>query len=130
MSNREAGSRFETDFCTLLSDNGFWAHNMAQNAAGQPFDVIAAKDGNTYVIDCKVCANDVFKLSRIEPNQEMAMSLWHETGNGTGWFALELRDKSIYMIAYKELKSLRVTRHTLTLKDIKEQGYTLEEWLG
>ena len=39
-TNRKIGNTFETEFCELLFQRGFWCHNMAQNAAGQPADVL------------------------------------------------------------------------------------------
>ena len=43
--NKKVGNTFERDLCLSLSGYGFWAHNLAQNSQGQPFDVLAAKDG-------------------------------------------------------------------------------------
>ena len=54
MSNKKLGNSFEAELCEILSQHGFWAHNLAQNAAGQPADVIAVKDGEAFLIDCKV----------------------------------------------------------------------------
>lgn len=62
--NRKTGTSFERQLCTNLAGHGFWAHQMAQNSQGQPFDVIAAKNGRTYPIDCKVCEKDIFRLER------------------------------------------------------------------
>lgn len=75
MVNKTLGNHFEGELCELLAENGFWAHNLAQNQAGQPADVIAVKNDVAILIDCKVCSNDRFSLSRIEDNQEMAMTL-------------------------------------------------------
>ena len=41
--NRKVGNGFEKDLCRDLAKCGFWAHNLAQNSQGQPFDVIAAR---------------------------------------------------------------------------------------
>lgn len=49
-TNRKIGNSFETEFCELLFQHGFWCHNMAQNAAGQPADVIAVKGKTAYLI--------------------------------------------------------------------------------
>lgn len=43
MNNRKTGNSFEAEFCDLLFQHGYWVHNLAQNAAGQPADVIAVK---------------------------------------------------------------------------------------
>ena len=98
MSNRSNGHRFEQEFCQMLFEEGFWVHNMAQNQAGQPADVIAVRNQIAYLIDCKVCENDEFPLSRIEPNQRSAMDLWERCGNGSGWLALKTSE-GVYMIS-------------------------------
>ena len=79
-SNKKLGNGFETEFCEILSAHGFWVHNMAQNQAGQPADVIAVKSGHAYLIDCKVCSSKSFPLSRVEENQELSMELWKSCG--------------------------------------------------
>ena len=38
-TNRKLGNTFESEFCEMLYEKGFWVHNMAQNQAGQPADV-------------------------------------------------------------------------------------------
>ena len=52
MSNKKIGNGFETEFCEKLFQNGYWVHNIAQNAAGQPADVIAVRNGVAFLIDC------------------------------------------------------------------------------
>lgn len=125
--NRKIGNEFEHRLCVSLSLYGFWAHNMAQNKQGQPFDVIAARNGRSYPIDCKVCEKDVFKLSRIEENQASAMTLWEQTGNGDGWFALEMSDGEVYFFTYFFLASLIQT--SLSEAEIKQVGIPLRKWV-
>lgn len=43
MSNKKIGNGFEAEFCEKLFQNGYWVHNLSQNAAGQPADVVAVK---------------------------------------------------------------------------------------
>ena len=128
MSNKSLGNSFESEFCELLFENGFWCHNLAQNSSGQPADVIAVKDGEAFLIDCKVCSRGSFALSRIEENQELSMELWHECGNGVGWFALKF-DEDIYMVAHDDMRNLKVTQSVITQSDAEIYGYTIEEWL-
>ena len=90
ITNRTIGRRFEDEFCMLLAEHGYWAHNMAQNQVGQPADVITAKNNIPVLIDCKVCSNDRFPLSRIEGNQEGAMTIWEAMGNAYCYFAIKL----------------------------------------
>ena len=127
-TNKKIGNTFEAEFCETLCQYGFWAHNMAQNAAGQPADVIAVKDKTAYLIDCKVCTNNEFPLSRIEENQHLAMEFWKMCGNGEGWFALKVEDE-IIMIPHFSMVALSYEKSTLNLTDIREYGAKLERWL-
>ncbi len=101
MSNRATGTRFEQELCELLAEHGFWAHNLTQNQAGQPADIIAVKGNYAVLIDCKVCSTNSFRLSRIEENQEMAMLRWYATGNDHSYFALKMLSGEIYMMPSK-----------------------------
>lgn len=102
-TNRITGTRFETELCELMAKKGWWVHNMAQNQSGQPADVIAVKNNYAVLIDCKYCANDTFPLTRVEPNQETAMTLWEQCGNSSSYFALKLSDGSIHMVSFYEV---------------------------
>lgn len=101
--NKTMGNHFEEELCELLAEQGFWAHNLAQNQVGQPADVLAVRDNIAVLIDCKVCSNNRFPLSRIEPNQEAAMTMWEAQGNEHCYFAMKLNDGQIYMIHFDEL---------------------------
>lgn len=126
--NKKTGNSFEAELCQLLSNAGYWAHNLAQKAAGQPFDVIAARGGKTYVIDCKVCEHDRFDTNRIEQNQFSAMFLWEESGNGKGWFALKLSDASIWMIRIDLMLHLSCKSKTINEDDIRHYGILAVDW--
>ena len=128
MSNKKLGNDFESKFCEILFENGFWTHNLTQNASGQPADVIAARNGKTYLIDCKVCSSKGFALSRMEENQDLSMDLWSECGNGVGWFALLLGER-IYMIPHVMLKALQQYKSILSEFEITEYGFLLERWI-
>lgn len=125
--NRTVGGRFEEELCGLLAEHGWWAHNMAQNQVGQPADVIAVKNNIAVLIDCKVCANDRFALSRIECNQEGAMTLWEARGNAYCYFAMKLTDGTIYMVHFDDLNLLD-SFGTKTITDFSRYE-TLEEWV-
>ena len=127
-TNKKVGNDFEAEFCDILSSNGWWVHNMAQNKAGQPADVIAVKDKTAYLIDCKVCTHERFSLSRVEENQHFAMELWKQCGNGEGWFALKVEDE-IIMIPHFSMVALSYEKSALNLTDIREYGTPLERWL-
>ena len=105
-TNRKDGLQFESELCEKLAEFGWWAHNAAQTAAGQPADVIAVRCDIAVLIDCKVCSGDKFLMSRVEPNQESAMSLWDERGNEYAYFALKYGD-NIYMMHYNDYLLLK-----------------------
>ena len=127
-TNRKIGNSFEAEFCELLFKHGFWCHNMAQNSAGQPADVIAVKDQRAYLIDCKVCSKNRFPLERVEENQHFAMETWKICGNGDGWFALKVENE-VLMLSHDTLVKLSYEKWALNLKEIREYGIPLERWL-
>ncbi|GHV48048.1 hypothetical protein FACS189499_06680 [Clostridia bacterium] len=112
--NKKIGNEFEEMFSQLLFDNGFWVHKLYATEAGQPADIIAVKNRRAYLIDCKVCTDGSFVLSRIEDNQDSAMTLWEDCGNGEALFAL-LVDGEIYMATYGQLQT--------------QTGRVSEEWI-
>ena len=128
--NRKVGTGFERDLCLSLSGCGFWAHNLAQNSQGQPFDVIAARNGVSYPIDCKDCSKNIFKMERIEENQFSAMTRWKETGNGEGWFALRLSDEAVYMVSFSNIKAYALSKTVLSEREIRILGVPLGEWVS
>lgn len=128
MSNKKIGNDFENEFCEILSENGFWVHNFAQNQAGQPADVIAVRDGGSFLIDCKVCITGRFQLNRIEENQQSAMQHWVDTGNEEAWFALKI-ENSIVMMRYSDLMSLKTVQSSLNKSEILKHGVMLEKWV-
>lgn len=127
-SNKKLGNDFEREFCQLLHDNGFWVHNLAQNHAGQPADVIAVKNGNAHLIDCKVCTNGKFQFSRIEENQHYAMESWIRSGNFNAYFALKVNNE-IYLISSTLIPILSRSMSCIDEDDIKIYGRLLAEWL-
>lgn len=129
MTNKKLGNDFESAFCEILFENGFWSHNMAQNSSGQPADVIAVRNGKPFLIDCKVCSNKGFALSRVEENQNLSMELWKGCGNGEGWFAVLFREQHIYMIPHIGIKALAHQQSYMTEADAAEYGFPLDKWL-
>ena len=127
--NKKIGNDFEAELCDILAENGYWAHNFAQNKAGQPADIIAAKNRKTVLIDCKVCSDGVFKFDRIEENQRRAMQLWHDCGNSDGWFALKIPGERVFMFMLPFLLDLETIMPELKEEDIVRLGFMLEEWL-
>lgn len=119
MNNKKLGNAFEAEFIKMLSDNGYWATILAQTATGQPFDVIASKNGRFYGFDCKVCTNDRFTLSRIEDNQQMSMSKLARCGTTATYFALKLSDHSVHIIDWVTIENLiKLGKKSIGKRDI------------
>ena len=129
MNNKTLGNNFEQELCEKLSEYGFWTHNLAMNKAGQPADVIAVKNKIAYLIDAKVCSNRGFALSRVEENQELAMDLWKECGNGQGWFALKVPTEEIYMIPHICIQAYKGRQAYLSFSEIHTLGKPLGKWV-
>ena len=130
MTNKKLGNSFENELCEKLSEYGFWCHCMAMNKSGQPADVIAVKNKIAYLIDAKVVSTSRgFALSRVEENQDLAMDLWNERGNGQGWFAFKLPTNEIYMIPHLVIKALMVSQSKLSVIEIFQMGRTLDKWV-
>lgn len=129
MNNKTMGNSFEEELCNILFACGFWVHNMAMNKSGQPADVIAVKNSRAYLIDAKVCSDNTFPFSRIEENQDLAMELWKDCGNGIGWFALKTTDGNIHMISHYVMKSYKDRKYSLSAKEIFEIGMPIERWV-
>ena len=129
MTNKTLGNNFEQELCEKLSEYGFWTHNLAMNKAGQPADILAVRNKIAHLIDAKVCSNRGFALSRVEENQELAMNLWYERGNGQGWFALKLPTEEIYMMPYFYMEMAKQEKSTLSFEEIQQFGKPLGEWV-
>ena len=118
MSNKSNGTAFEKEFAQLLSDNGFWAHCLQDNQNGQPFDIIAAKNGKVYAFDCKDCSGNNFKLSRMEENQRNAM------------FVTKFPSEKIFIFEYKDLVAYeRDGMSSMAKGEAGVYGYTFNEFM-
>lgn len=129
MNNKTLGNNFEIELCEKLFEYGFWVHPLNANKAGQPADIIAVKNKIAYLIDAKVCSDKGFALSRVEENQELAMSLWCDRGNGQGWFALRVPTGEIYMIPHICILAYKRMQSSLSFSEIHELGKPLAKWV-
>lgn len=129
MNNKKLGNDFERELSEILSGHGFWVHLLNANKSGQPADIIAVKNKKAYLIDAKVCSSRGFPLSRVEDNQDLAMDLWNDKGNGQGWFALKVKDQ-IYMIPHFCIKAYMVQQPSLSNTEIITLGKPIEKWVA
>ena len=129
MNNKQAGNRFERDFCEQLASDGFWVHFMGGSKNGQPADIIAVRNEVAYLIDAKDCKNDVFEFRRIEDNQDMAMIKWEMCGNNQGLFALNTSE-GVYMLPYGRVQALECMGiKQLKIEQIRLHAIHCERWV-
>lgn len=127
-NNKKLGNSFESEFCLLAAKNGFWAHKMQDNKNGQPADVIMAMNNTPILVDCKVCENNMFPLSRMEENQINAMTLWSMRGNKYTYFALKI-DNEVRMIKFSKLMELRrLGIKQLNEHDVYSNSLSFNDW--
>lgn len=128
--NRINGNRFESELCELLAKHGYWVHNMAQNKAGQPTDIIAVKHGLALLIDAKLCKDDVFSFERVEDNQRGSMMMWLEKVRNPAFFACKVSTGRIYVVTLDAIDiALAEGIHSIRGRDWL-QFDTLERFLG
>lgn len=129
MSNKSRGTAFEREFARMLAGHDFWVHCISDNANGQPFDVIAARDGVSYVFDCKDCSHERFPLSRIEENQKTAMELWWGCGNTEPLFAIRFPLRGVRLVSFSVLMEMeRVGCRSLQGEGIVQHTMSFEGW--
>lgn len=126
MNNKQAGNKFEKDFCVQLAEDGFWVHFFL--GTKQPADIIAVRNENAYLIDAKDCENDRFVFSRIENNQDSAMRFWELCGNNQGLFALKTSE-GVYMLPYGRIQTLEALGYkSLNMMQIKANSTPYDKW--
>lgn len=124
MSNKSDGNKLENRVCKEFQKRGWWAHNFAANAYGQPMDIIAVKNGHAYLIDCKSCLAKGFVHSRIEENQRFAIEAFVKAGNNDGFFLLATPDDEWYMFSLVVLDTVK----NMKTEQIKSLGIPFERW--
>lgn len=130
MSNKSTGTRFEREFAEILAEHWFWVHIFQDNKNGQPCDVIAVKNGEAYLFDCKDCQSDVFPFSRIEENQLNAMILFSMMGNKVGMFAIRFPGGQVYLLPYTKIQEMQDAGFKRINSTVcRTQGIELGKWL-
>lgn len=131
MSNKAAGTKFEREFAIALADGWFWVHLFQDNKIYQPCDVIACRNGNTYLFDCKDCKSGRFQLERLEENQFNAMQLFEMAGNRSGRIAIRFPGGEIYLVNYGIIDSLRRQGiKSLDLEGCRLHGERFDAWIS
>lgn len=118
------GKKFEDEFCWFLSNNGFYVIYNEKNASGaQPVDVIALKNNEPFMFECKNLENKsgLFPLSRVESNQLHAYKKYTDCGNSKFALAILWND-NVYII---DFYLLQFFDKSINLKNVEPN---IKEW--
>lgn len=102
MNVKKRGNKVEKILLEKLTGYGFWAKLLLDDSDGQPFDIIAVKNGKIFAIDSKASVSKRFNYSRIEKNQYNSFSRVNKEGVYTG-FAIYYNDV-FYFLDFTTLK--------------------------
>lgn len=132
MNNKRLGTAFERMVCEWLAKKGCWVHFITPDASGaQPFDIIAVHHGRAIALDCKTCADHIFRISRLEDNQIMAFEKWLKCGNEEPLVFIEYK-RDIYIVGYRKLKELEKVdlqkREEFDRVEAGEHGFNVWMW--
>ena len=112
MNSKKIGNKIEVKLRKTLSYWGFFAHLLVDNKNGQPFDIIAIKNGKIFAIDSKASISNRFNRSRIEDNQYSSLAKIAKEGAYTG-FAIYYKNE-FYFLEFKNIntgvKSYEITK--------------------
>lgn len=129
MNNKELGNNFEKEYAKILREKGFWVTFLTpkNHVGSQPCDLIAIKNDEVMLIDCKTCSTDLFPLSRIEENQRQAFKRYKECGN-TQYLLVIKYDNDIFEVNMNDIdftqKSIKLERRTNEDNSFKQHTST------
>ena len=107
MINKQIGNEYENKLLSLLQRRGYWCHLFAYKQNGQPCDVIASKNNETFLIDVKHCEEDRFDFKNIQPNQITCFEYNMMCGNTDNGFAIWFeKQQNWYWLPYFMVKNL------------------------
>ena len=104
MNNKIIGNSFEKEYAKILKEKGYWVTFLTpkNHIGSQPCDLIAIKDNNPILIDCKTCQTHLFPIARIEENQRQAFKRYSKCGNTDFILAIKYNNK-IYEINMNDI---------------------------
>ena len=105
-TNKALGNEFENWLCEYGHSLGFFAHKLTQSAAGQPFDLVFARNNIPIFVDAKNCTGVRFIFSRVESNQRNAFRMLNNLGCPHTYFAFRFLVHDQYEYGYLSLKEI------------------------
>ena len=128
------GNETEKQVAELFHKNEYWAFVIPKKIGGQPFDIIASREKDTWFVDAKhlEASKASFPFDRIEANQITSMNYAYKFANITEnlGFAIKWdRTDTIYFFSYKyfcELKSQG--KKSVKMDCLIELEYRIRGW--
>ena len=107
-----------------LKEDGWWVTFLTpkQHIGSQPCDLVAIKNNETRLIDCKTCSTNLFPISRIEENQRQAFKRYRKCGNTNFILAIKYKNK-VYEI---NLKNVDFTQKSIDLERETNENYSFK----
>lgn len=127
MKSHEIGKVTEFKIAQFFSDKGYWVYQCPKTEAGQPADLIIAKDNIITLVEVKHCKNNRFTLNRIEPNQLTTYDFYKTKGNTNHKILIKFK-KGVYMMDFSYIKEFISQGYkSITVADLEELGERLYE---
>lgn len=127
MNQSKVGRKTEFESAEYFSKKGYWVYQCPNTQAGQPADLIVAKDNKITLVEVKHCKNNRFTLNRIEPNQITAYRFFKSKGNKSHKILIKFKDGVYLMdftyIEYFKSKGIK----SITIDVLNELGERLNE---
>lgn len=127
MKSHEIGKVTEFKAAQFFSDKGYWVYQCPKTEAGQPADLIIAKNNIITLVEVKHCKNNRFTLNRIEPNQLTTYDFYKTKGNTNHKILIKFK-KGVYMMDFSYIKEFISQGYkSITVADLEELGERLYE---
>lgn len=125
INNKNLGNKFEKEYAEILKQKGYWVTFLTpkKNVGSQPADLIAIKDNEPILIDCKTCKTHLFPISRIEENQRQSFKRYIKCGNTRYILAIKYKGK-IYEI---DMRNIDFEQKSINLEEDNE-NYSVKEY--
>lgn len=120
------GNKTEEYIGKFFRNNGYWVYITPKKINGQPIDIIAVKENNTWLVDAKHLRKEdkSFPFSRIEANQIYAMEYARKFANikNIGFcICSEICPEKVFYLSYDKLVELEEKgRKSAKLEELEE----------
>lgn len=126
MNQNKVGKRTEDKITNNFKKDGYLCLNIPKSIYGQPFDMVAIKEKEIWLVDAKhlIASKNVFAFERIESNQITSMHYAHSFAKVEGniGFIIEWdKTNKFYFLNYElYLEEKRKGEKSIAMNRLKE----------